>query len=80
MSCDSDVMCLYRYNGHVIHVMIRSTPHHRTRVLYNVSLDGPFYTSLYELVEDFRQTARITNDLFTVKLGRVPCKVSHETS
>ncbi len=64
---------MYRYNGHVYHVMIRSTPHHRTRVLYNVSLDGPFYTSLYELVEDFRQTARIEMFqicAFSVKLGR----------
>ncbi len=52
-----------------------STTGLETRVLYSVSLDGSFYTSLYDLVEDCRLTARITNDLFTIKLERVAPKV-----
>ncbi|XP_064390699.1 uncharacterized protein LOC135338483 isoform X2 [Halichondria panicea] len=68
------------YEDRVYHIMIRSTPHHRTRVFYNVGLDGPFHTSLYDLVEDCRQTARITNKLFTIKLERVAPKLHTDCS
>ncbi|XP_064388196.1 uncharacterized protein LOC135336354 isoform X2 [Halichondria panicea] len=68
------------YEGRVYHIMVRSILHHRTRVLYSVSLDGSFYTSLYDLVEDCRLTARITNDLFTIKLERVAPKLHTDCS
>lgn len=44
-------------------------------VLYNVTPKGPFFRSLYDLIEEAQKKPIIQNNAFNVKLGKCPPKV-----
>ena len=65
-----------RHESRVKHVVIETKPDPVTGTLYHITPNGPFCSSLYELVEEARKTSIIQNHLFDVVLTKSPPKVS----
>ena len=57
------------------HVVVESKPDPVTGVVYHVTPSGPYFDSLYSLVEEARRTKVIQNHLFDVLLTKCPPKV-----
>lgn len=58
------------------HVVIETKPDPVTGILYHITPNGPFCSSLCELVEEAKKTSIIQNHLFDVVLTKSPPKVS----
>lgn len=65
----------YSYESKVKHVVVESKPDPVTGVVYHVTPSGPYFDSLYSLVEEARRTKVIQNHLFDVLLTKCPPKV-----
>jgi len=59
----------------VKHIVIESRHEAVAGVLYNVTPKGPFFRSLYDLIEEAQKKPIIQNNAFNVKLGKCPPKV-----
>lgn len=57
------------------HVVIETKPDPVTGVVYHITPNGPYFDSLYSLVEEARKTKVIHNHLFDVVLTKSPPKV-----
>ena len=67
---------LCRHESRVKHVVIETKPDPVTGILYHITPNGPFCSSLCELIEEARKTSIIQNHLFDVVLTKSPPKVS----
>ena len=65
----------HSHESKVKHVVIESKRDPVAGVLYNITPNGPFFTSLYELIEGAKVAPVIQNHMFDVKLGKFPPKV-----
>lgn len=66
----------YRHESRVKHVVIESKRDPVAGVLYNITPNGPFYSSLYELIEEAQKRPLIQNHMFDIKLGQYPPQVN----
>ena len=67
----------HSHESRVKHVVIESKYDPVTGILYHITPSGPFFPSLYELVERARKKPLIQNHLFDIKLEKCPPKVLH---
>lgn len=58
------------------HVVVESKPDSVAHVMYHITPNGPYFDSLYSLIEEARTTAIIQNHAFDLILGSSPPKVS----
>jgi len=63
------------HESRVKHIVIESRHEAVAGVLYNVTPKGPFFRSLYDLIEEAQKKPIIQNNAFNVKLGKCPPKV-----
>ena len=68
----------HSHESKVKHVVIESKREPVAGILYYVTPNGPFFSSLYELIEEAKVSALIQNHIFDVKLGKCPPKVSKD--
>ncbi len=66
----------HRHECRVKHVVIESKRDPVTGVIYNITPNGPFFSSLSELIDEAQKKALIQNHTFDIKLGQYPPQVS----
>ena len=65
----------YSHESSVKHVVIESRRDPVAGVLYNITPNGPVFTSLYELIEEGKKRPLIQNHVFNIQLTCCPPKV-----
>ncbi len=74
-----DYFCIvidtHRHNSSVKHVVIESRRDPVTGVLYNITPNGPSFSSLYELIVEAQTRPLIHNHSFNIQLTCSPPKV-----
>ena len=63
------------HESRVKHVVIESKQEPVAGVLYNITPNGPFFSSLYDLIEEAKKSPIIQNHMIDVVLGKCPPKV-----
>lgn len=69
-------MCKSRHESRVKHVVVESKSDSVAHIMYHITPNGPYFDSLYSLIEEARTTAIIQNHAFDLILGSSPPKVS----
>lgn len=72
----SHTSSLYRHESSVKHVVIESKQDPVAGAIYNITPNGPVFSSLYELIQEAQQTPLIQNHVFNVQLTCSPPKVN----
>ncbi|XP_064393365.1 uncharacterized protein LOC135340880 [Halichondria panicea] len=62
----------FMHECRVKHVVIESKRDPVTGVIYNITPNGPFFSSLSELIDEAQKKALIQNHTFDIKLGQYP--------
>ena len=68
-------LSLSSHESRVKHVVIESKFDPVTGILYHITPSGPFFPSLYELIEEAQRKPLIQNHMFDIKLEQCPPKV-----
>lgn len=68
-------LSLSSHETRVKHVVIESKFDPITGILYHITPSGPFFPSLYELIEEAQRKPLIQNHMFDIKLEQCPPKV-----
>jgi len=64
-----------RHESRVKHVVVESKRDPVARVMYHITPNGPYFDSLYALIQEACTTAIIQNHAFDLVLGSSPIKV-----
>ena len=65
----------HSHESQVKHVVIESKRDPVAGIVYNITPNGPFFNTLYDLIEEGKKSAIIQNHMFDVTLGKCPPKV-----
>lgn len=65
----------FMHESRVKHVVVESKPDSVAHIMYHITPNGPYFDSLYSLIEEARNTAIIQNHAFDLILGSSPPKL-----
>ena len=65
-----------RHEFRVKHVVVESKREREVGIMYNITPNGPYFTSLFEVIEEAKRSPIIQNHMFDIVLTTSPSKVS----